>query len=121
LKRAVTVSLGRLACQAIGGEEERGRGQASSAATQAIRCYLNDRGSAVAGWSYPGFLGERPSGDDVELRLSIDEVLWRSLEEEAERQHVSAPEMLEHAVLYFAADLDAGRAAERILDDFGAA
>jgi hypothetical protein len=121
LKRAVTVSLGRLASQAIGWEEKRAKGHASAGAAQAIRCYLNDRGRAGAGWSYPSFLDQRPSGEDIELKLSIDEMLWRSLEEEAERQRVSATQMLEHAVLYFAAEVDGGRAAERILDDLESA
>jgi len=121
LKRAVTVSLGRLASQAIGQEEKNGSGRASSGASQAIRCYLKDRESAGAGWPYPRFLDERHDGEDVELKLDIEEILWRSLEEEAERQHVSVPQMLEHAVLYFAAEVDAGRAAERILDDLSEA
>ena len=117
VKRAVTVHLGRLASQAILDEDESGNGHASSGAAAAIRCYLGARGSAAAGWLYPGFLGRRRSEEGVELSLSIDDALWRSLEQEAERQHTSAEQMLEHAVLYFAAEIDAGRATQRILGD----
>jgi hypothetical protein len=113
----VTVSLGRLASQAIGGGES-GSDQMSSRAARAIRCYLSGRGSGGAGWPYPSFLDERRGGEGIRLELRIEEGLWRSLEEEAERQGIGVSEMLEHAVLYFAAEVDAGRFAERILDEF---
>lgn len=117
VKRAVVVHLGRLASQAIDGEDGNGNGHASSEAAAAIRCYLGAKGSAAAGWLYPGFLGRRRSDDDVELRLSIDDALWKLLEQEAKCQHTSAEQMLEHAVLYFAAELDAGHITQRILGD----
>ncbi len=117
VKRAVIVHLGRLASQAIVGDDENGNGHASTAAAEAIRCYLGARSSAEAGWLYPAFLGRRRSDEDVELSLNIDDALWEALEQEAERQHTSAEQMLEHAVLYFAAELDAGRVTERILGD----
>lgn len=117
VKRSVTVSLGRLASQAIGGGVSDGNGQTSSRASRAIRCYLNARGSGGAGWSYPSFLDERRGGEGIRLELRIEDGLWRSLEEEAERQGIGASQMLEHAVLYFAAEVDAGRFAERILDE----
>ena len=50
------------------------------------------------------------------LELNIDEELWSSLEQEAERQEVSMPQMVEHVALYFAAEVNSGRAAARILD-----
>ena len=37
---------------------------------------------------------------------------------EALSQEVTAPQLLEHAVLYFAAEENAGRVTERILEDF---
>ena len=117
MKRSVTVSLGRLASQAIGGGESDGHSQTSSHAARAIRCYLSARGSGAAGWPYPSFLDERRGGEGIRLELRIEEGLWRSLEEEAERQGVDVSKMLEHAVLYFAAEVDAGRFAERILDE----
>jgi hypothetical protein len=117
LKRSVTVSLGRFASQTIGGGEGDGNGQASARAARAIRCYLNARGSDGAGWAYPSFLDERRGGEGIRLELRIEDGLWRALEEEAERQHVGVSQMLEHAVLYFAAEVDAGRFVERILDE----
>jgi hypothetical protein len=108
VKRAVTVSLGRLASQAIGGKENSGNGHASSSAAEAIRCYLTAVATA-SGWSYPSFLAQRQRDEDVELSLRIDDGLWKSLEAEAGRQNVSTEQILEHAVLYSAAELDRGR------------
>lgn len=119
MMRSVTVRLGGFACAALAEEEGVDPAQIPSAAVQAIRCYLNDKGTGGPGWLYPGFMRGGDNGDDVELQLSIDGDLWRSLEDEAERQGVSAQKMVEHAVLYFAAETDAGRITRRILDDFG--
>jgi hypothetical protein len=52
----------------------------------------------------------------VEVELEIDDSLWGQMEREAERQHVTVTQLLEHAALYYAAELDAGRLTERILD-----
>ena len=108
VKRAVTVSLGRLASQAIGGKENNGNGHASSSAAEAIRCYLTADATA-SGWSYPSFLAQRQRDEDVELSLRIDDGLWKLLEAEAARQNVSTEQILEHAVLYFAAEFDRDR------------
>lgn len=114
----MVVSLGRLASKALEGGGVNGQRDASASVTRAIRCYLGDVRRGVSGWSYPAFLRQQANGgEQVELELSVDDALWHSLEEEAEHQRVSAQQMLEHAVLYFAAEVDAGRLAERILDD----
>jgi hypothetical protein len=42
--------------------------------------------------------------------------MWRELDKEAERQEVSIERLLAHAIMYFLADLDAGRVEERMLD-----
>jgi hypothetical protein len=60
---------------------------------------------------------DREVGEEVELKLRIDRDLWRRLEEEAERQKVSLQKLLEHAALYAAAEVNAGRLTERILEE----
>jgi hypothetical protein len=72
---------------------------------------------ARPGWKFPSFLRDRGPSEEVELELSVDDNLWDSLEEEARSQGVSVRQMLEHAVLYFAAELNAGRVTQRILVD----
>ncbi len=117
LKRSVTVSLGELAREALGGEDGPNAEQLPVRAVGAIRCYLNDKGSGGLRWRYPPFLRDEEPGEDVELELNIDDGLWESLEEEAESQSVSTDQLVAHAVLYFAAEVHAGRATLRILDD----
>lgn len=112
--RVVTVRLSEFACEALCGEQA--EGHLSSQAARAIRCYLNDKGTGGPGWAYPAFLRKREPSKGVEVELSIEGSLWRSLEEEAASQGVTAPQMLRHAVLYFAAEINAGRVTRRILD-----
>lgn len=119
VRRSVTVRLSRFACEAVAGEEGVGPDQIPVRVVRAIRCYLNDRGSDGLGWRYPGFFKHgRESSDGVALQLRIDEDLWRSLEEEAERQGVSAQQMVAHAAFYVAAEVNAGRITRRILEGF---
>jgi hypothetical protein len=52
--------------------------------------------------------------------LEVASDLWSDLEQEALRQGVTVEQMAEHAAFYFAAELDAGRVTQRILDDLEA-
>jgi hypothetical protein len=119
MKRPVTVRLGSFVSKALAAEAMNGGQPSSASVERAIHCYLGDRDSAGPGWSFPAFLRGREPVEPIELRLEIDDELWRSLEEEAGRQGVSVQQMLEHAMLYFAAEVNAGRVTERILDDLG--
>src|ERR1700760_2426480 len=82
-----------------------------------IRFYLKERGSGGPGWSYPDLLREGSPEEEVEVELDIEDSLWRDVRLEAARQHVSVTQLLEHAALYYAAELDAGRLTERILGE----
>jgi hypothetical protein len=94
------------------------RGHSSStSAERAIRVYLEDKKSPGPGWTYPSFLRGRKPVDGVEVHLDLDSELWQELSREAISQEVTAQQLLEHAVLYFAAEDNAGRVTERILDD----
>lgn len=117
IKRSVTVRLGALAIDALGGGVESGAGSAPGDLVRAIRLYLNDRSGEEPGWTYPRFLRDRNAGKGIELELSVEDSLWSSMEEEAERQGVTVAQLLEHAALYYAAELDAGRVTERMLED----
>jgi hypothetical protein len=82
-----------------------------------IRFYLKEKGSGGTGWSYPDLLREGRPEEEVEVELEIEDALWREMRAEASRQRVSVTQLLEHAALYYAAELDAGRLTERILDE----
>jgi hypothetical protein len=114
-KRRVSVVLSEFAFEALT------RDQADAAAPTrmegALRCYLGDRDVARAAWPYPGFLRGSEPQRDVEVELEVAEDLWRDFTEEASRQDVSVEQLAEHAAFYFAAELDAGRVTQRILDD----
>jgi lactam utilization protein B len=123
LNRLVTVKLGAFAGGMLAWKHERGPGSAtevhpsSDDVLRVIRFYLKEKGANGIGWSYPDLLREGRREEEVEVEIEIDDQLWRQMEEEAARQGVSVTQLLEHAALYYAAELDAGRLTERILDD----
>lgn len=82
-----------------------------------IRFYLKEKGTGGTGWSYPDLLREGRPEEEVEVELEIEDALWREMRAEASRQRVSITQLLDHAALYYAAELDAGRLTERILDE----
>ncbi len=112
-----TIRLSKFAFEAVAGDEEADFKHVPARMRRAVRLYLNDRDSGRPGWPYPPFLRDREASKEVELEVGIDERLWRSLEQEAEQQGVSTPQMVEHVALYFAAEVNSGRTAARILDD----
>lgn len=119
-KQAVTVRLSQLAFEALAGEAREGSVRAPGRTESAIRVYLGDRGSDQPAWPYPGFLRGSETQEDVGLELDVDPDLWLQFEAEAGKQGVSTQQLLEHAAFYFAAEFDAGRIAQRILDDLDA-
>ena len=77
---------------------------------KAVRYYLADRGNGRLAWRLPRFLnaddGNEPAGTDV----TLDDETMAAVEREARRQGVAPGRLAEHALLYFLADLDCGRA-----------
>jgi hypothetical protein len=117
-KLDVTVVMSRLAFEAlVDGETGSGENEAPVRMESALRCYLGDRGTDRPAWPYPGFLRGSETQRDVRVDFEVGEDLWRNFEEEAAAQSVSVEQLAEHAVFYFAAELDAGRLTQRILDD----
>lgn len=119
-KQTVTVRLSQLAFEALAAEEPSGSPRAPVRTESAIRIYLSDRGSERPAWPYPGFLRGSETQEDVGLELDVEPDLWLQFEAEAEKQGVSTQQLLEHAAFYFAAEFDAGRVTQRILDDLDA-
>lgn len=111
------VKLGSFASKTLAAEAMNGGEPSAVGVERAIQCYLGDKGSAGSGWPFPAFLRGREPVEPVEFQLEIEEHLWGSLESEASNQGVSVQQMLDHAVLYFAAEVNAGRVTERIIDD----
>jgi hypothetical protein len=94
---------------------------ASARLRGAMRCYLSDRNAGQPAWPYPAFLRGSEAQEDVELDFDVGADLWLRFQAEASKQDVSPQQLLEHAAFYFAAELDAGRLTQRILDDLESA
>lgn len=114
--RILNVALGEISLRALREECDSEASGLGAPLERAIRYYLTDKDSGRPGWAYPRFRLNRGGGDGVQVRISIDDAPWDALEREAERQGVSAEQLVEHAALYFAADLDNGRLARRERD-----
>jgi hypothetical protein len=93
----------------------RGTGESRADALDvALRYYLGDSDSGRIAWKVPRELGERETTEPLELELDDD--LHEQLRREARRQRVSPDQLAMHALLYYLADLDSGRAAARLGD-----
>jgi hypothetical protein len=113
--RQVTVVLSRLAVEGLTSGTQM---PAPAAMEGALRYYLGDRGSGRPAWPYPAFLRGSETKAEAAVELDLDRELWSQFEEEADHQGVSVEQLAEHAAFYFAAELDAGRVTQRILDEF---
>ena len=116
MKKTTTLELSEFALNALAGEVE--AEPDPPGIDRALRYYLYARDADRSEWAYPSFLGGDPGAAKVVVELELDDALLSSLELEAERQGTSTQDLAEHAVLYFAADRDAGRITQRILDAF---
>ena len=106
-----TVVLSGLAVEAMtaGGPDA----AASARLGSALRRYLEDRELGRPAWRYPGFLRGSESVGGVE----VEPGLWRRFAAEAARQDVAVERLAEHAAFYFAAEMDAGRAAATLREN----
>jgi hypothetical protein len=114
----VSVEVGEFAVEALAGEGGQGASHVPARVSRAIRIYLADRDSGRPGWRYPGFLKHPDTPVRARLELDVDDELWAEFEAEAGRQGISVEQLTEHAALYLAAEVNAGRITERILDGF---
>jgi len=115
-KRSLSVILSKFSAEALA------RGKASESEhldarlVRAARFYLHEGAAARSGWSVPSALrAEEPQG--VEVALEADGALLEAFEAEAGRQGVSLSRLASQAALVYAAELDAGRITQRVLDD----
>ena len=110
------VKLGIFACEALFGGKEEQTEHLPVRLVTAMRVYLGDKETNRPGWRYPDFAREAGAEQRAEVVVNVDEELWSAFASEAADQGVSIEQLVEHAALYFAAELDSGRVTERILD-----
>lgn len=116
-KRHVTVGLSQLAFESLMGEKADSEAEVTVRMQSALRCYLGDRDFDRPAWPYPGFLRGTEVQGDIRVEFEVEEDLWCEFEEEAAAQGIGVEQLAEHAAFYFAAEANAGRLTERILED----
>jgi hypothetical protein len=89
-------------------------GSVGEALDAAVRYYLGDSDSGRVAWRVPRHRGSVEPSEALELEL--DEDLLGALRRESRRQRVTPGVLAIHALMYYLADLDSGRAAVRVGD-----
>lgn len=118
MKQLIVIRLGPLALKALAGSDEDGASHIRARAVRALRYYISDLHSERVDWPCPSFLYTPPVDAAETVELEVDSPLWESFIAEAERQDVGVELLVNHAILFYTADRDAGRVTQRILDDF---
>ncbi len=119
MRSAVTVAVGDFGMGALCGAFKQDSTSLARSLMQAIGYYLADQESGRPGWAYPRLRRDDQPHPTVKVPIEIDDVMWEALTTEADRQEVSTDQLLQHAVLYFVADRDSGRVAQRIAKGLG--
>ena len=116
-RRELALPLGDFSVEALRGAAG-GSPTLDGVTRQALYYYLADRDGGRAAWPYPRFMKGDGAADagEVTVAIEVDDDAWEAFAREAAEQQVSPERLLGHAVLYFAADVEAGRVARRVLD-----
>jgi hypothetical protein len=114
MSKTMTLRLNRFGRQALAECAQEQHDSADRVVRTASLYYLADRDSGRAAWRVPSFLRSAPEGDAAALRVDLDDETWDALVREARGQEVDPARLAEHALLYYLADFDEGRLAERL-------
>ncbi len=118
MTRPLRITLSKFSYEALARGEPLGPDQAQGRIARTMRFYLHEGYRDRPGWSVPSAL-RREERADVKLDLSVDEDLLRAFEAEADRQDVTLSRLVSQAMIFYAAEFDAGRITQRVLDDLG--
>jgi hypothetical protein len=114
MMKSVIVRLDRFGQEALE-EHVRATGESEADALDiAVRYYLGDADSGRMAWKAPPKLMPADPAEEIELELGDD--LHEQLRQESRRQHVSPDLLAMHALMYYLADFDSGRATARLGD-----
>ncbi len=118
MRRTFTLRFDEFGWQSLESVARRDRETLDDLLSRAAAYFDAERPASRAAMLAPGFKpGER--GMEREIRLEVNRDCWKGLEDEAGRQGVPLERLLEHAALFYLADIDSGRVAERILGRAG--
>ena len=117
MKRTLNLEMDPFGRTTIESQAERHAVKLGDLLRQAVHYYLSDEDSGRVGWRYPRFRrGAEGGGEEFDVVVDVDEVTWRRFTVAAEAQSVPLERLLEHAALYFVADVNSGRVTARILE-----
>jgi hypothetical protein len=112
MTKSMTLRLDSFGRQALSECAAEQRDSASAVVRMASLYYLADRDGGRAAWRVPRFTRPPPATDGFDVDLDDD--TFAALRQEARDQSVEPAQLAEHALMYYLADLDAGRIAERV-------
>lgn len=112
MTKSMTLRLDSFGQQALSEFADEHHDSASAVVRTASLYYLADRDNGRPAWRVPRFGRDSPRGDGLDVDLDDD--TFAALRAEAAGQGVDLSRLAEHALLYYLADLDGGRLAERI-------
>jgi hypothetical protein len=113
MSKSMTLRLDQFGRQALADFADERHDSASKVVRTASLYYLADRDSGRSAWRVPGFLQASPPGDE-RLEVDLDDETWTALAKEARGQGVDPARLAEHALLYYFADVEGGRLADRL-------
>ena len=111
--RQLELALDGFAREALGGQVARAGVSEASLIQQAVRHWLEVRGSQRLSVRAPRF-GQSGSVTPTRVRVRLAGSEWEALERSAADQGVTLERLLVHVVVLFLADLDSGRLAVRV-------
>jgi hypothetical protein len=114
MMKSVNVRLDRFGQAALEEHMHATGESAADALDVAVRYYLGDADSGRVAWKMPR--KNSLVNPEDEIKLELDDDLHAELRRESRRQHVSPDMLAMHALMYYLADLDSGRAAARLGD-----
>jgi hypothetical protein len=112
MTKSMTLRLDSFGREALSEFAEELDDSASAVVRTASLYYLADRDSGRPAWRVPRFV--RSARDADGFVVDLDDHTFAALRQEASGQGVDPARLAEHALLYFLADLDGGRLAERV-------
>ena len=113
MSHRLSLSLDAFGASALREHAERHSLSPAEFGSRAARYYLADRDSGRVALRVPRLPKSAGRKAALELTVDLDRESWQ------ERQDVSVEAMLEHAIMYFLADIDSGRVEQRLLADLG--
>jgi hypothetical protein len=115
VRHTLKLTFDEFGWQSLESEAQRQHETLNDLLSRAAAYFSAERPKSRAAMLAPGF---EPGGRGIEreIRLEVNRDHWEGLEDEARRQGIPLERLLEHAALFYLADLDSGRFAEHLID-----